>query len=255
MIAQKFEPFMHAYAVLPALVCASIGASKSYFFSQRKYCWIEDPFRYSKKSDGWDGFGKGGWLVLASMIWVGINSLVTLYCMVNIYYEINKRARAMRRYSVSQASAPPSRIQVAANDSAKQGLLYMSAFLLTYSWSGITLLSRIIAGKASSKTIYMLTAVFLPLQGFWNFLAYIRPRFVRLRRGHPSLSFLSTLNTVIFIEEHPALNRPNRQKRWRNRRFEPNDDAVERTDDNDDDDAPLEDISDVCEKAIDSPKN
>jgi len=50
MIAQKFEPFMHAYAVLPALVCASIGASKSYFFSQRKYCWIEDPARYSKKA-------------------------------------------------------------------------------------------------------------------------------------------------------------------------------------------------------------
>jgi len=257
MIAQKFEPFMHAYAVLPVLVCASIGASKSYFFSQSGQCWIADPCLYSKECDGWDGLGKGGWLAIASMIWVVINSLVTLYCMVIIYYQINNRARAMRRYSVSQASPPvPGRMEVAANDTAIQGLLYMSAFLLTYSWAVIIALSEFINGEGSSHMLFILTAVFLPLQGFWNFLAYIRPRFVKLRRGHLSLSFFSTLKTIIFFAEDPSLNRPKRQKRWRNRRFEPDDDAIEISDDNDDDDdAPLEDILDVCEKAIDSPEN
>jgi len=213
MIAQRFELLMHAYAVLPALVCASIGASKSYFFSQVGQCWIEDPCRSSMECTGWDSFGKGGWLVLASMMWVGINCLVTFYCIVNIYCEINRRAIATRWHTIS--NAPPSNMELTVVEYVKQGLLYMCAFLFTYSWSGIALVAQSIGLEASSQILYILTAVFLPLQGFWNFLAYIRPRFMKLRRENKSLSFLTILKFIIITEDDPASNHRSRQQRFR----------------------------------------
>jgi len=224
MISQKFELFMHAYAVLPALICAIIGASKSYFFNQVGQCWIEDPCLSSKECDGWDAFGKGGWLVLASGIWVGINSLVCSLCMITIYCKINGRAKAMRRYLFAQASAPPSRMEIAAKESAKQGILYISAFLFTYSWSGISLLLQSIDRDRPSPTLYILTAVFLPLQGFWNFLTYIRPRFVKLQQEDESLSFVATLKMIIFAKDHTEAMRQQicqrRQQRRRSIRFD-----------------------------------
>jgi len=221
MIAQKFEPYMHAYAVLPPFIWAIIGASKSYFFSQVAQCWIEDPCLSSKECNGSEGFGKGEWLVLASTIWLSFNIIVTLVCMVAIYHKINERVRVMRRYVFVRADAPPSRMEVAAKESARQGLLYMIAFLFTYSWPGIELLFQSIDRSRSSRGLYILTAVFCPLQGFWNFITYIRPRFVKLQQENESLSFLSTMKLIIFTEEVTEPARQRRRQRWRSIRFDP----------------------------------
>jgi len=202
MLTQKFEPFMHAFAVLPSLICAAIGAKNMYFYSQTAQCWIEDPCLSSKECDGWDGFGKGGWLVIASSLWIYINSSITCLCILNIYRTINGRAKAMRTYEYA-ASGPPSRMDIAANESAKQGFLYMSAFLFTYSWSAMSILFRTTKQSSAQTTLYILTAVFLPLQGFWNVLTYSRPRFVAIRQKNENLAFLSILKIIIMSEEAP----------------------------------------------------
>lgn len=203
VIASKFEPFMHAFAVLPALICASIGAVKKYFFSQSGPCWIEDACLSSKECDGWDGFGNGQWLVFASMIWVAFNVFAVNLCMLAIYRKIQERSAAMRRYVYQRANMVPrpSMMDVAARETAKQALLYSSAFLFTYLWSAISLLTKNSDTSRQQTTLYILMAIFLPLQGFWNFLAYIRPRFMKLRREQDNLSFLSILKIIVFAPE------------------------------------------------------
>ena len=86
-------------------------------------------------------------MVFASIIGVDINIVITLYYMVNIYCGINKRVIMMRRFILSQASALPNKMEVAAMENAKQGLVY---FLSTYLWLYITLVSQSIGIVSSS---------------------------------------------------------------------------------------------------------
>jgi len=246
MLTRKFEPFMHAFAILPPLICAAIGAQKKYFFSQIGQCWIEDPCLSSKECDGWDGFGKGGWLVIAVVTWGFINTSTTLLCMITIYRTINTRAKAMKRYT-AVATAPPSRMEISAKESAKQGLLYMSAFIFTYMWPLVSISVQSIPGSSFlKKTTYIFAAIFLPLQGFWNVLVYIRPRFVTIQRENEGLSFISIMKRIIYSREAP------KRRSQRNRRsigFDPvvrdcilaNMDEIKNYDgDDDDDDTPVE---------------
>jgi len=201
-IAQKYEPFMHAYAVLPALCGASIGAAKTYFFSQTGQCWIEDPCLSSGKCVGTDIYGDGRWLLVAAMVWTLFNNFAVGYCMIAIYRKVRGRATTMRKYVFRNTHNRPNRIEMAVDESARQALLYISAYILTYMWPGISCVLTQISDKEQIRpVIYILTAIFYPLQGFWNCIAYIRPRFVKHRREQENLSFFSTLSIIIFGHE------------------------------------------------------
>jgi len=198
-IAQRYEPFMHAYAVLPPLGGASYGAVKKYFFSQTGQCWIEDPCFSSGKCVGANVYGDGRWLLVVSMLWVVLNSFALGYCLITIYRKVRERAVMMRSYVFRNTHIRPNRIEMAADEAARQALLYISAYLLIYVWPIIKcVLTQISDKEQDMPVLYILTAIFYPLQGFWNCIAYIRPRFVVLRREQDNLSFSSTLRILIF---------------------------------------------------------
>jgi len=69
--------------------------------------------------------------------------------------------------------------------------------------------------RGRSGVLYILTGVFLPLQGFWNFLVYIRPRFIGFRRERHGLSAYSTLKAVIFTatNDETSIRSPRMQRR------------------------------------------
>eukprot|EP00522_Entomoneis_paludosa_P011141 CAMPEP_0172442398 /NCGR_PEP_ID=MMETSP1065-20121228/2835_1 /TAXON_ID=265537 /ORGANISM="Amphiprora paludosa, Strain CCMP125" /LENGTH=716 /DNA_ID=CAMNT_0013192239 /DNA_START=151 /DNA_END=2301 /DNA_ORIENTATION=+ len=70
---------------------------------------------------------------------------------------------------------------------AHQAFLYVAAFCGSLGWG---LVLRIIEGQdvfwpesdAQFYWLYVLSAICLPLQGFWNWLIYMRPRYLRQRR-------------------------------------------------------------------------
>ena len=173
-IAKRNKPFMHAYATLPALDAAYIGAANEYFFSQTGQCWIEDPCLSSGKYAGTDIYGDGLWLLVTTMAWTTFNISAICYCMLTIYCKVRGRAVAMRRYTFQNTNIRLSTIEIAADESARQACVYIFAYLLTYMSPAISFMSDQLSDQGQIRPIiHILTAIFYPLQGFWNATAYI----------------------------------------------------------------------------------
>jgi hypothetical protein len=54
--------------------------------------------------------------------------------------------------------------------------------------------------------IDMLVVIFTPLQGWWNFFVYIRPRYVRCQSMYPMLSWRQRLYIVFELKDPPSKN-------------------------------------------------
>ena len=212
MISQKFELYMHAFAILPMLGVAIGGAAKKLFFSYSGHCWIE---RRECKEDcagvggGLKAYGEGEWVVIATMVWVLVTTTIIFICMVAVVREIKNRPQRKKGYH--SPSQTQNDVDVVANDATKQVLLYIFAYTVTYIWSFID----VVSGTEGNDFMYIMSAIFLPLQGFWNFLVYIRPRYLAIHREREELSFISVLKVVIFgdkDENDPQQPRPMRQR-------------------------------------------
>jgi len=83
---------------------------------------------------------------------------------------------------------------------AVQGLLYVVAFYITWLFPTISRITELVAGK-NYFPIQFLDTFLIPLQGFLNFLIYIRPRFLIYRKLHVNDGFWKSLKIVVF-ENH-----------------------------------------------------
>jgi len=201
-IARRYEVLMHAIALLPMLTVAMFGAANRVYYSETGHCWVEEK-RCKEDCEGLDlkGFGDGGWIVLFSIIWILLTTGIIFFSMLGIYLQIRKRAVRMRAHEFKPQKSQkkfkrqrqPSAIEISAGESGKQAMLYICGYTLTYIWSGI----HLCVYRGRSDVLYILTGVFLPLQGFWNFVVYIRPRFIAFRRENYGLSKYSALKAVI----------------------------------------------------------
>lgn len=93
-------------------------------------------------------------------------------------------------------------------DTVIQALLYTSAFILTFAFPAIDL-------GYSTFFLNVLAKTFYPLQGFWNFLLYIRPGVKKVRREHPDKNIITILREVIFHAKNRNIRE--RQKRHNHR--------------------------------------
>lgn len=71
---------------------------------------------------------------------------------------------------------------------ATQAFFYMLAFFLSWTPATLTRFIQMVWGKTYYPIILMM-AIFTPLQGFFNFLVYSRPRWMRFRKSHPEWNF------------------------------------------------------------------
>lgn len=217
-LSRSFEIGMHAFAVLPMLIVALVGAVQKVFFSDGGYCWVRKTKHSDDSTDrGLNAYGEGKWVVIASIVWVSLTSVIIVFCMGAVYRKIRKRAIRMKSYDFSHQTnrrrnsaviRKQSQIEAAANNVAKQTFLYVCAYGLTYIWSGLDIL---IGKEHTSDTLAILSAVFLPLQGFWNFLVYIHPRYIVIRREQTELSLFSALKIIIFARNNQN-NQPRRRR-------------------------------------------
>ena len=143
---------MHVYAVLPALAGASIGAVKTYNFSQKLQGRVENPCLSAGECDEVDAYGDGEWLVITSIVWMTFNTFDLVCCLLTLH----------------NANTGPSILERAAEESAHQALLYIIAYLSSYGWSGVEFIYQFSNSDKSQPVLYILTAIFLPLQEFWN---------------------------------------------------------------------------------------
>jgi len=219
-ISRFCEVAMHAYAVLPMLGVAIVAASQKNFYSNRFQCWI-DRAEGVEDVGGLKAYGKSEWVGIATTIWLPLNAFIIFVCLIAVVRKTRKRAQKMRSYEFqpttsttqltrrSLAKRKRSAIEVSADDSAKQVILYICAFVITYVWDAMYYL----VNNGHSDVLYILSSVFLPLQGFWNFIIYIRPRIVVIRREQEGLSFLSALKKVIFGDNDQSNSQQNPLRR------------------------------------------
>jgi hypothetical protein len=101
------------------------------------------------------------------------------------------------------AAATARNKQRAASKSRKiavQGLLYVGAFYVTWLFPTISRITELVAGR-NYFPIQFLDTLLIPLQGFFNFFIYIRPRYLISRKLNPNNGFCKTLRFVVF-ENH-----------------------------------------------------
>jgi hypothetical protein len=81
-------------------------------------------------------------------------------------------------------------------ETVNQALLYIAGFLLTYIIPIVNIIVRMRTGKAI-VALYLIANFLSPLQGFFNFFIFIRPRLVMLRHSHPNMRFSELLWTAV----------------------------------------------------------
>ena len=144
------------------------------------------------------------WAFFYAPLWAAIVfatiSMLLVFCKVHSLEVKSERFRSTR-YSMEQGvmatntcgnSAILQRPGARAEKVARQACCYVGAFYLTWIWSTLTRIIQTISGR-SYFPIVLLTAIFLPSNGFLNFCVYTRPRFERYREQHPDWSIRSAL--------------------------------------------------------------
>ena len=193
--AAKVEPYCHVLSLGLPLARAIACFALDLFAPRGMYC-----------------IGKRSSLVLVmilSTVLLALNFIIIIYCMGAIYISFVEKEKRMRRYSTSESGMmwrPNASLQ-GKKLAAKQGLLYSLAYFITFIFP---LLNTFIPQKYTYNVFFYLQSIFLPLQGFWNFLLYTRHSVSRIQDQYPELALYKIFWMIVF---HPDKVKPKRIRR------------------------------------------
>lgn len=107
-------------------------------------------------------------------------------------YSLDGNCNAMVDTSTCGGSILLQRPGKRAKKVAQQAFCYVGAFYITWIWSTLTRILQSVMKKTYFGLVLM-TAIFLPFQGFLNFLVYVRPQWERYRQQHPDWSMWNAM--------------------------------------------------------------
>jgi len=186
----KFEPALHAISILVPLSFAVFFTDGGYMAPRGPAC-----------------MPRGVLPVFTICTIITLCFLICIMSMVSICWKVISRAMKMREYTNfgkknSQRRSSQSRVNEDKTQTIIQALLYMSAFMLTYSVPYISsFYTRGTVDIPMPFVIEALIKILYPLQGFWNFVFYIRPGVQKVILSNPDRSRLGAILDVIFKPE------------------------------------------------------
>jgi len=214
-ILKKYEKFMHLYVFLSVVTTITISLIFDLFATSGGiYCAI---VQYPENEK--DVKNIGSTLIKASAGVVIFTFLIIALCMMGIYCTVKDQASTMNQYPSIRNSTTNTNLNQHANnnnntrqydDTKTQASLYIAAYLFTYSTITLTLIN----GDDSTFALSLMVSITVPLQGFWNMLNFIRPKFIAIRQKNLSKSFSWVLKASIFS----SLEEEEQKKRIANRR-------------------------------------
>jgi hypothetical protein len=262
----KYEKFMHAFALLPYVLSASVAASFDLLNSVSTMCWLETKERFAPVADIdlQDDIRREGTnrhvlqiLLLFTSAMIAIVFFIIIFCMGMVVCSVKTQASKSNSYEFQRSSCTidssrgyvprslfiifsklfsssstsssnnrpsrrKSRIAQDSADTKKQACLYVASFFLSYLFPIIIVVQNLILQQPSlSFTLSLFQAVFQPLQGFWNCLAFIRPRFLDMRRTFPNESFWTVLKrTILHLPQQRYHTNDNSNRRSQINRYE-----------------------------------
>jgi len=182
--SKKVEPFLHISSVLIPLSIAIVPIVMDDVVPGEGYCVmsLESP------------------VLIPGQIIAGSSFFVCLYSMVSISCFVNAQSNKMRRYSYGRAMRHRESERRA---TIRRAIFYTLAFVITFLFLGVRTL-------VVSYPVTILKSIFYPLQGFWNFLLYIRPVVTKRKKMSPDKPLYKVVWSVIF---HSNENNEVRQQR------------------------------------------
>eukprot|EP00584_Thalassiosira_punctigera_P007922 CAMPEP_0172535842 /NCGR_PEP_ID=MMETSP1067-20121228/7677_1 /TAXON_ID=265564 ORGANISM="Thalassiosira punctigera, Strain Tpunct2005C2" /NCGR_SAMPLE_ID=MMETSP1067 /ASSEMBLY_ACC=CAM_ASM_000444 /LENGTH=453 /DNA_ID=CAMNT_0013320799 /DNA_START=364 /DNA_END=1725 /DNA_ORIENTATION=+ len=196
-IRTKAEPWMHLVPATIAFTIAILGIPFTLYNNSGWLCWIA---AFPAKCQG-DTCTRGEhadifrWVHYA-IIWSAILS-VTLG-MYSIYRKVRQQERIQSQERDDDAASRGRKSKKV----AIQAALFVGALYLTWIFTTITRIYQITTGN-NNFVLLVLMATFFPLQGFFNCLIYLRPRYLRCRSRNPDAPVRQLLKLSLYHESHP----------------------------------------------------
>lgn len=214
-----WEKILHSVVIICHVSFAIIGVSIGLFNPTPGFCYIT-PGSYgtqcslagdnckfqSTAAYFYEAFAQG-WIQLAYVVIIVTNLLIWLY--------VRRQEQQMKKYrtTATTTTTPTTVVGQGGGDDNQlsemekkssyarnvfiQSMLYVGAFVLSWSWATVFHLVAWTTG-VSVPWITLLINTFLPLQGFWNAFIYARPRYIRLKKQHAHLGCIDIVKLVFF---------------------------------------------------------
>jgi len=206
-IRKRAEPIFHIVALGCALATASLGIKHDLYNNSNLWCWYapypadcKDSFTYGDEANciRGDNAWLYRWFAYYLPLWLCI--LTVMVVMGSVYSSVHGLEKANSRFL--QQSLGSNLVRTARSGSpsksrrvAQQALWYVGAFYLTFLFATINRLVQQIVNKTYFPLI-VCHAIFEPGQGFFNYLVYLRPRFLRYRERHPNATFFQIVRMM-----------------------------------------------------------
>lgn len=228
-VIDKYEIPMHLICICLPLMASIIAAVNDLFNSHRTMCWIVESDHYELNDHTQDNILVSV-LYIVTIVCFILVLLVIGYCMINIYKFVKHKELLMRTYQFRRpdrsitslvesttSTVSSSRLSNTASDTKKQAFLYVGSFVLSYLFPTVNLVNEGLLLQNSSYVLLLLQGMFTPLQGFWNFLVYIRPRFNIISRQHGEINIFRRVFMTVFLKHEPS-TQPSRRRSFAGRR-------------------------------------
>ena len=176
------EKLLHAVPLLYATITAVIGSALDMYRSSNLWCWVSGKYQVTRM------------VFLYGPVWFSF--LVTSFCMTTIYWEVRKQEAKTKKYNSSITSSGRNDLPQRTDHSrrfANQAMFYVLSFWITWLFPTCTRVSQFITGGSSSFVFIALFTIFIPLQGFFNVLVYLRPRYLKFKKKYASKNFCQLL--------------------------------------------------------------
>ncbi len=137
------------------------------------------------------------------LLLLAITTITIIWSMVAVYSKVRNQETRMSAYRFERPGAPKRKSNLAATtaDTKIQAILYVLSFFITYIFPiSLYVIFEMILKVKTPVIGQILQAIFGPLQGFWNFLIYIRPRFNLMTKDHPEKSFFKRLCMTVLAK-------------------------------------------------------
>uniref|UniRef100_A0A7S4T4Q0 G-protein coupled receptors family 1 profile domain-containing protein n=1 Tax=Ditylum brightwellii TaxID=49249 RepID=A0A7S4T4Q0_9STRA len=193
---QRLEKFCHYFATAFAIVTGAVCIALDLFRPAFVHCWIyEAPIGCSKdptvECDNDPHLALAfGWAFYYVPVWICGFGIAT-GAMFLVYLHVRNQEKRTLKYAASAMPLPSDAGDhkprlVITNRVATQGLWYLAAFYITWFFATVsTILENL---GLYQYWVLVILAFTLPLQGFLNWIIYIRPRFISYRAKHAEWS-------------------------------------------------------------------